>query len=151
VETALCHRRPPEANDYILENTASTSWELTAGTTYTVTVAIGQGLQGGFHDVTLGYFDATKGAGVSSVLTISASQAPAPGTFEDFSYSFTPALTGKSPAHVGDQLQVMIGMEGQTYVDNVRIDTTPEPSTLALLTAGLVSLLAFAWQKRRTA
>lgn len=138
-------------NDYILENTATTSWELTAGTTYTVTVAIGQGLQGGFHDVTLGYFDATKGAGVSSVLTISASQAPAPGTFEDFSYSFTPALTGKSPAHVGDQLQVMIGMEGQTYVDNVRIDATPEPSTLALLTAGLVSLLAFAWQKRRTA
>jgi hypothetical protein len=141
------------STDYVIESTPTTNWELAAGKTYTVTVTVGQGLQGTFHGLTMGYFDATKGGGVPAVRTVLPSQAPMPGTFADFSYSFTPLLTGKSPAHVGDELQVMFDMEGQSYIDNVRIDDgsvpVPEPSTSALLTAGLIGLLAYAWRRRR--
>ncbi len=35
------------------------------------------------------------------------------------------------------------------YVDNFVVSTVPEPSTLSLLAAGLVGLLAYAWRKRR--
>jgi len=34
-------------------------------------------------------------------------------------------------------------------LDNINVTQVPEPSTLALLTAGLVGLLAYAWRKRK--
>ncbi|MCD4727634.1 MAG: PEP-CTERM sorting domain-containing protein [Pirellulales bacterium] len=51
-----------------------------------------------------------------------------------------------------------ITLEGETYVnftgntsfwDNLTITQIPEPGTLALLTAGLVGLLCYAWRKRK--
>ncbi len=38
---------------------------------------------------------------------------------------------------------------GWTNLDTVSIPTVPEPGTLALLAAGLVGLLCYAWRKRR--
>jgi hypothetical protein len=41
------------------------------------------------------------------------------------------------------------GYYGQAGIDNLSISQVPEPSTLALLSAGLVGLLAYAWRKRK--
>ncbi len=35
------------------------------------------------------------------------------------------------------------------YIDNLTVSTIPEPSTIAILTTGLIGLLAYAWRKRR--
>jgi sugar lactone lactonase YvrE len=37
----------------------------------------------------------------------------------------------------------------EAWVDNVRVYSTPEPSTLALLAAGALGLLGYAWHRRR--
>ena len=41
------------------------------------------------------------------------------------------------------------GYPENRYWDNLTITTVPEPSTLALLSVSLVSLLAYAWRKRK--
>lgn len=36
-----------------------------------------------------------------------------------------------------------------SYIDNVRVNTIPEPSTIILTAYGLIGLLAYAWRKRK--
>jgi len=42
-----------------------------------------------------------------------------------------------------------VGSNTGIGIDNISLTATPEPSTLVLLGCGLVSLLAYAWRKRR--
>jgi hypothetical protein len=41
------------------------------------------------------------------------------------------------------------GASAGGYYDNLTVTTTPEPSSIALVTSGLVGLLAYAWRKRK--
>jgi len=38
-------------------------------------------------------------------------------------------------------------IDRSSYIDSVSVTAVPEPSTVALLTAGLMGLLAYAWRK----
>jgi hypothetical protein len=73
--------------------------------------------------------------------------------WQTFTYSFT-VPTGAS--YIGKSLGIRLtGLNnyymGELCYDNVHLSVTsvPEPSTLALLAAGLLGLLAYAWRKRR--
>lgn len=128
---------------------------LDAGTTYTVTVAVGQGLAlhgGTFGGISLGFYDLSGAGEVAGNTTLSG--APAPGSFEDFSISFnSDDIIDNENVFAGDSMAVRITLQEQTYVDNVRIDASPtavpEPSAFVLLGIGAVSLLTYAGRRRR--
>jgi len=71
----------------------------------------------------------------------------------------TYTTTYTNPSHVGADLEVRFGAihpEGDGAnpwidVDNIAVHaiTTPEPGTLVLLAVGVLSLLAYAWRKRK--
>ena len=69
--------------------------------------------------------------------------------------TYSTALTLPSSTLVGQQLRVYFAISygdgsSEFALDNVRISTAvPEPSSLALLAAGLVGLLCCAWRKRK--
>ena len=71
--------------------------------------------------------------------------------YTNYSFDITPLVSGGGTfqlrfAEVDNQSNFNLG------VDNVSIqDTVPEPSTFALLGIGAVSLLAYAWRRRRSA
>jgi hypothetical protein len=72
------------------------------------------------------------------------------GTFVDASVGFdSDDLIGIEGIGVGDTLGIMFWLEGNMFVDNVRFDVTPEPSTLVLLAAGLIAMAAYTWRKRK--
>jgi hypothetical protein len=63
-------------------------------------------------------------------------------------------VTGSSFALPAGTVINYVGFGGATstafgFVDNFSLTVTPEPSTLVLLSMGLVSLLAYAWRKRK--
>jgi len=127
---------------------------LEAGMKYTATVAVGRGLTlhgGTFGGVSLGFYDLSGAGEVDGNATLIG--APAAGSFQDFSISFNADdIIDNDTVFAGDSMAVRITLQEQTYVDNVRIDASPvpEPSTMVLLTSGVLGLLADAWRRRRT-
>jgi hypothetical protein len=146
-------------NFVITRNTGSTETLVTldAGMQYTYTVAIGQALTlhgaPSFGAFELELYDATAG---KIYLWSFGSDTPSAGTFKDYTVTFNANdYIGKNGAVGGDALKFGIVLGMQDYADNVRIDEhaapvgTPEPSTLVLLAAGLMGMVAYAWRKRR--
>lgn len=65
------------------------------------------------------------------------------------------SVTGISVS-VGDKLWLMVGPHGYNSGDDIRVTgftitgfPAPEPSTFVLLGCGIISLLAYAWRKRK--
>ena len=73
---------------------------------------------------------------------------PADQQFHDVSATFTGAwVLANDPNGIGENLYLAVIGDGGMCIDNVRLTMTtvvPEPSTLVLLAAGLLSLLAYA-------
>jgi len=144
---------------------------LQSGVTYTMSVAVGCASNSGIFDgFSFGFVDSNAGVGVLIKNNeFPAGQNPSPGTFTDFTASFN----GSDFINVGkikqdDAITPMIILGAGAYMDNVRISISetgtdtegtlmtpaanlmeiPEPSTLALLAAGMLSLLAYVWRNR---
>jgi hypothetical protein len=118
-----------------------------AHTTYTVTVAVGKILGQTFNGAYPGLADATAGAEIGNA-NLDRWYAP-DGTFQDVSWSFNSDDVIGHGVSVGDQLAIFIDFGSGAVIDNVRVDATPEPSSLVLLAAGGLSLLAYGWRKRK--
>ena len=136
------------ANNSALYQVLSTT--LQANTTYTLSVSVGSRNDGSsYHGATiaLGYGD-TFGANLLPKATTS-EVAPALESWSTWTDTF---VTDANPAGSGQFLRVeLITPSAQTLYDNVQLTatTTPEPSTLILLSTGLTSLLCYAWRKRQ--
>jgi hypothetical protein len=129
---------------------------LQANTTYTlmVDVALQPPTTTMCGGVALGYGSTFQ----TNDLTATTSSTPTPtpsGSWTTWTITYT---TGSSPAGLGQALRVELstvptGVTGakQLAFDNVRLTSVsvPEPSTLALLAAGLAGLVCYAWRKRR--
>jgi len=93
-------------------------------------------------------FTVTGGGGASSATTnFTANNST---TAFNLGYNYL-VFSNLSPT-VGKTISFTIGVpsSGDGYCNGFQlIDTTPEPSTLALLAAGLIGLLCYAWRKRR--
>jgi hypothetical protein len=131
---------------------------LQKNTTYTLTIAIGQGLVntlGHFTDFSVLFVDETKNSMLFDRVYQSTGQdIPNPGSFYDYSLSFngSDVIDGQSRGpKAGDILRVGLVLGTGVYADDIRLDVTPEPSTLTLLGFGALSLLAYAWGQRRKA
>lgn len=75
-------------------------------------------------------------------------------TLQNYDMSLVPNESGEFLSH-GIYAYIQTGYTDpaytqHTYLDDIRvIDPVPEPSTIALLAAGLVGLLTYAWRKRK--
>jgi hypothetical protein len=131
-----------------------------AGLTYDLSMLCGRN-----YDVTqsnvyieLGYKDETGlhsigGAAKNSFVegTLPLGNLPADTAMVDKSATVT---VGASDAWVGKNILIRFGYTGSSgdtrlCVDNVRLDVTPEPSSIVLIASALVGLLAYAWRKRK--
>jgi len=107
--------------------------DLTLGNWYEIKAVMTFATAGGLVD--LSYRDATAGAtAFTSVATGIAAGIP--------------LVSGQYQA-TGFSLRMFNNSNGTAYQDNFSVSQIPEPSTLALLAAGLVGLLCYAWRKRR--
>jgi hypothetical protein len=135
-----------------LDGANGTLGTLQPHTTYTVTVAIGKVLGLYFDGAYPGIADATSQSAIGNY-QMDGWDAP-DGTFQDVSYSFnSDDVIGHGHA-VGNKLAVFIDFGGGVVIDNVRVTAVtqgevPEPSSVVLLAAGALSLLAYAWRKRK--
>jgi hypothetical protein len=114
--------------------------------TYTCTVAFGlpAGVGGAGYAISLNDDDADT---LAYVNPDTSGRIPADQKFHDVSATFTGAwVLANCPNGIGENLYLAVVGDGGMCIDNVRLTmtTVPEPSTLVLLTAGLLSLLAYA-------
>jgi hypothetical protein len=123
-----------------------------ANSTYVLSMSLGNNGNYATPVVNL-YAGGTDGYGTGgTALTLSGTTGTAPGSnvWQPWTYTYT---TGSTPP--SGNLEIVLGVtgSGDVWVDNVALNVTtqsiPEPSTLALLAAGLAGLLAYAWRKRR--
>jgi hypothetical protein len=127
---------------------------LKADYTYTLTADVGAPWDGWYSGQ--GVMDLGYGSDIrTNLLTAAMSSTPNPGGgWVTWQRTFQ---TADSPDGLGQALRVDIGSNPGNFgieYDNVRLDgvltsSLPEPSTCAMLVAGLISLLAYAWRKRR--
>jgi uncharacterized protein YjbI with pentapeptide repeats len=123
---------------------------------YNFTVSIGTALNtivaDGNDGFALGIVDVRAGSAFED-WEFPFSQLPRPGTFKDFAGSFKGSdVINPRSLHQGDTLTLMIVLGAGAWADNVRLsisEPVPEPSTLVLLTSGMLGLLAYLWRKQR--
>jgi hypothetical protein len=89
---------------------------------------------------TLGYNVNTATGAISNV-TLSGSTA-------DYSSLTSSAFSNAATANLGFLTSSEDG-GAYGYVDNVSLSAVPEPASCAILTTGLIGLLAYAWRKRK--
>lgn len=125
--------------------------ELTANTTYTLTVDVGNRLDEPYYGYRLD-LAANNGIVNTTIARDTTSAAPSPGSFDTATLVFTPDA---DHSQLGNQLVILlygfsIG-DSQTCFDNVRFEATqvPEPSTIALWSIfGLIGGFV-AWRRRK--
>jgi hypothetical protein len=120
------------------------------GTTYTATVAFGSTLDQGSAGYAIALTDESADL-LAYINPDSSGRIPTgTGLFYDKSASFTGDwVAANYPTAMGQNLFLAIVGDGGAVLDNVRLTATdvPEPSTLVLLAAGVLSLLAYARRK----
>jgi hypothetical protein len=129
---------------------------LIPGATYTLTVAIGCPAGTSFTGATLGIVDGTVGGPIVTP-EWDAPLGPGSGVFYDYTCTMTDADWVGKGFSAGDQLGILVYLSSSganqcdSVATNVRMDVTlaPEPSSVVLLVAGALSLLAYAWRKRK--
>jgi hypothetical protein len=134
----------------------SQSFAVTANTTYTVSYWLGRRADdGGSPDITTAAITlATGGAsGTLSLATASMDEStplhvistgitPVTG-WQQFSYNFTPNNDTVATLTFSSS-----GGSGYSCLDNVSVNSVPEPTAMAIAVTGLISLVAFAWRRR---
>lgn len=127
------------------------------GLTYTLTVSLGSPIGKKFTGANVGFGDIQSESALP-MQEIDGLAGADNGNLVDFSISFNANDVIGPGVSVGDQIAIFLylsssGDSADTVATNVRVDVTggavPEPSTLALLAAGGLSLLAYAWRKRK--
>jgi hypothetical protein len=120
-----------------------------AGDTYTLTVAIGDGL----GDTSGGTYSLDLKSGVAIVDTVSA-KAGLQGTFSTLSLSYvaTAAMAGTQIGFNLDLATVAAHTITDGFVDNVTLTQTapaPEPSSMALMAAGMAAVASMSYLRKR--
>lgn len=136
-----------------LENTASLgpvsqSFAVTKNTTYEVSFwsgiradgATGQDTITAAVALAVGSASGTLSSTASGLTPIGAGATPA--GWQQFNYSFTPDSDTTATLTFSNS-------GGYGCIDNVSITAVPEPASLAILSAGLLSLLAYAWRRQK--
>jgi hypothetical protein len=119
--------------------------DLTVNTTYTLKVDIGRRSDTSFP----GYmveFVVEENSGSTAIALDDSTLTPSPGEFATSIVSFT-ALPGDP--NLNKRLGIRLTTDGvQTNFDNVRLDATPEPSTIFLMCLGILGLLGIIIRRR---
>jgi hypothetical protein len=147
----------PNVSDSI--TTSASLGEITADTTYTLTVAVGNPNGTGLYEETGNFGIGLTANGSVFALDPIAGGSIANGTFQDFSYSFT---TPVDASYAGQDLGILLASAPETdnafqpSFDNVRLDATdlsaaPEPKAWALFMLGAGALYWLLRRKRTMA
>ena len=137
-------------NAYIYQDLSSVT--LVAGTTYTMTVAIGRRLSTRNPMDSIYLELATSAGTILNTTTITGTSLTANSwTDETVTYTATAATAGQTLRLILGVSSAAATVQASTDFDNVRLTsaTVPEPGTLALLGAGFIGLIAYAWRKRK--
>jgi hypothetical protein len=137
--------------------TAASLGEITADTTYTLTVALGNPNGTGLYDNTGDVYFGLTANGSQFVIDPILNGSISNGTFQDFSFSFT---TPVDAAYAGESLGIVLASlpesnnAFQPSFDNVRLDETdlavaPEPTSFVLILGGLALLGCVQLRRRR--
>lgn len=118
--------------------------------TYTLSVGVGKPYSSGTDSATIALVAGSSWMSWNSIEDTSMSQ----GSFTDLTATYT--ATGTDP-ELNQPLAIVLQTNAHhngaqiTAFDNIRLDfvPAPEPGTLAMLVAGLLGLLAYAWRRRR--
>ena len=127
------------------------------GKSYTLTMAFCErgdyaGNEGDGIQVALFGREAGGGAAVAAAITLDHSQLSNGVVLTD--YTVTVPTVQSTDAWAGLPLGIWLdmysgGANTGIFFDNVRLTSVPEPGTLALLAAGLMGLVAYAWRKQK--